>query len=253
MFATDVPISIVPLDATDDVPVPADLPERLATDHAAAGADLMYELLLRNPSRLNAGEGQQLWDELAALAVSDAGLVTWRDATVTVEDRGRLSKDPAGRPIRYAEAADRPAVEAALLAALRRGGPRATPFQLAGQVHATWDGTTCAMNVDGGGAGFYTLDFQGTAGTPSSALIAGVREPHQWSELEAFLATIDLSTTTQPPDWVVQAGQANDEPGTGDAVSTTVNLAPGTFGPICATGEWPDLTFTAGEPTEVAE
>ena len=55
------------------------------------------------------------------------------------------------------------------------------------------------MTVDGGGAGLYTLDFQGTAGTPSSALIAGVREPHPWSELEAFLATIDLSTTRSRP------------------------------------------------------
>ena len=35
VFATDVPIIIVPLDATDDVPVPADLADRLATDHAA--------------------------------------------------------------------------------------------------------------------------------------------------------------------------------------------------------------------------
>ena len=49
VFATDVPISIVPLDATDDVPVPADLAERLASDHAAAGADLAYELLLPQP------------------------------------------------------------------------------------------------------------------------------------------------------------------------------------------------------------
>ncbi len=141
VFATDVPISIVPLDATDDVPVPTDLTDRLATDHAAAGADLMYELLLRNPSRLDGAEGQQLWDELAALAVSAPDLVTWEDATVTVEDRGRLATDPAGRPIRYAAAADRPAVEAALLEALRRGGPRATPFELAGEIdgHVGWD------------------------------------------------------------------------------------------------------------------
>jgi pyrimidine-specific ribonucleoside hydrolase len=253
VFATDVPISIVPLDATDDVPVPADLTERIASDHAAAGVDLMYELLLRNPSRLNGAEGQQLWDELAALAVSAPDLVTWQDATVTVEDRGRLATDPAGRPIRYAAAADGPAVETALLEALRRGGPRTTPFELAGQVHVMWDGSTCAMTVDGDGPGLYTLEYQGLAGTPSSVVIAGLRDARPWSELEAFLATIDLSTIDQPPDWVVTAGQANDEPGAGTLVTSTVELEAGIVGPICASGRWPDVAFTAGEPALVGD
>ena len=127
VFGTDVPIDIIPLDATDDVPVPADLPARLATDHAAAGADLMYELLVRNPGRMNAADGQQLWDELAALALSEQDLVSWSDADLVVGEGGRLTADAAGRPVRYAASADRPAVESALLEALRRGAPRATP------------------------------------------------------------------------------------------------------------------------------
>ena len=44
VFGTATPISLVPLDATDGVPVPSDLAERLAEDHEAAGADLVYEL-----------------------------------------------------------------------------------------------------------------------------------------------------------------------------------------------------------------
>jgi inosine-uridine nucleoside N-ribohydrolase len=128
VLGSDVPIDLVPLDATDDVPVPADLADRLAADHAAAGADLLYELLARNPGRLAADQGQQLWDELTALALTNQDLVTWSDADVLVGEGGRLTTDTAGRSVRYASAADRAAVEAALLAALRRGGPRATPF-----------------------------------------------------------------------------------------------------------------------------
>ena len=128
VLGSDVPIDLVPLDATDDVPVPADLADRLATDHAAAGADLLYELLRRNPGRMAADQGQQLWDELTALALTNQDLVTWSDADVLVGADGRLTTDTAGQPIRYASAADRAAVEAAMLAALRRGGPRATPF-----------------------------------------------------------------------------------------------------------------------------
>jgi hypothetical protein len=253
VFAADVPISIVPLDATDDVPVPADLAERLASDHAAAGADLAYELLLRNPSRLNAAEGQQLWDELAALAVSAPNLVTWKEATVSAGDGGRLTVDPAGRPVRYASAADRPAVEAALLAALRRGGPRTTPFELAGRIQVTWDGSTCAMTVDGGGPGLYTLGYQGPAGSPSGVFVAGVRDPHPWSDMQAFLKTVNLSTESALPDWLIQGGQAYDEQGTGAALSSTIELAPGTVGPVCVTGEWPNLVFTPGDPIEVKE
>jgi inosine-uridine nucleoside N-ribohydrolase len=130
VLASDVPISIVPLDATKDVPVPADLADQLKTDHKAGGADLEYELLVRNPDRLRAEDGQQLWDELAALALTDADLVSWEDVTVTAGEDGRLVRDDGGRSIRFASSADPSAVETALLDALRRGEPRATPFIL---------------------------------------------------------------------------------------------------------------------------
>jgi inosine-uridine nucleoside N-ribohydrolase len=250
VFATEIPISIVPLDATDDVPVPADLTERIATDHAAAGADLMVELLLRNPARLNSAEGQQLWDELAALAVSEPHLVTWKDATVTVDDRGRLTTDPAGRPIRYAAAADRAAVETALLEALRRGGPRTTPFELAGEVSVTWDGTTCAGTVEGTDAGLYTVHYQGPAGDPSGVLIGGVRAPHPWTALTDFVTTVDLSSEIALPDWLIQGGEVSDDQGSGRAADGTVELETETYGPVCVTGEWPDLVFTPGDPFE---
>ena len=122
VFATEAPISLVPLDATVDVPVPPDLADRLAADHAAAGADLLYELLQLVPSRAG-GEEQQLWDELAALTVSATDLVTWEEATLVAEDTGRIVQAEAGRPVRFATTADREAVEAAFLAALRTGPP----------------------------------------------------------------------------------------------------------------------------------
>ena len=92
VFASAVPIDLVPLDATDDVPVPADLLAWLEEDHAAAGADIAYELLLRFPGRVS-DPGSQLWDELAALAVSQPSLVSWETADLAklilrVRDRG---------------------------------------------------------------------------------------------------------------------------------------------------------------------
>lgn len=250
VFATDVPIDLVPLDATDDVPVPADLPERLAADPTAAGADLMYELLVRNPSRLRADEGQQLWDELAALALTAPDLVTWQDATLSVGDEARLTRDDAGRDARVAVAADAPAVEAAVLSALQRGPARVTPFQLVGEIDATFDGTTCRATLSAASTapmdGLYRLRFTGPAGAPSGVTIVGVQAPRRWSDLVDWLATVDLATQPEPPSWVTLGASVSDEAGTGTPVSLAGAIPAGTVGPVCLSGAWPDLTFVPG-------
>lgn len=251
VFATDVPVDIVPLDATDDVPVPADLADRLATDRAAGGADLLYELLVRHPARLRADEGQQLWDEVAALALTDPDLVTWSHAAVVVGDDGRLTQDEDGRTVRFAIRADRPAVEMALLKALRRGGPRLTPFQLSGELTVGWDGTTCSMQpFEEIGPGVARVTFENASGRPAGVILAGVLAPHTWGDLEGFLKDLDLETAT-PPDWVVEGASLNDDAGTGAPVSGTMAVRPATYGPICGTGTWPDIVFTAGTPFDV--
>jgi inosine-uridine nucleoside N-ribohydrolase len=246
VFAADVPISIVPLDATDDVPVPVDLAERLADDHRAGGADLMYESLVRNPDRLRPEDGQQLWDELAALALSDPDLAAWEDAAVIVGDDGRLTRDESGRTVRFATSADRAAVETALLTALRRGEPRATPFRLAGSLAASFDGATCALRGTSDETGLHLIEYQGPAGTASGVAIAGVRQPHRWEELLSLLPTLDVEGA--PPDWLVEGPMAADGDGTGRPVTAAGDLDEGIYGPVCFKGTWPDLVFTAGIP-----
>jgi inosine-uridine nucleoside N-ribohydrolase len=247
VFATDVPISIVPLDATDDVPVPADLADRLATDHRAGGADLVYETLVRNPGRMNAAEGQQLWDELAALVLTEPDLVTWEDASVTVGgDDGRLIQDDAGRPVRYAATADQPAVLDAFLADLRQGDPRATPFQLTGSLAITFDGTTCSLQGNSDGPGVHELRYQGPNGTPSGAVVVGVQAPHDWQDVLALSKTYDVEKA--PPDWLLLGPMANDDQGTGAPSQATGDVKDGFYGPICLSGTWPKITLVPGAP-----
>lgn len=254
VFATDVPIVLVPLDATDDVPVPVDLAERLATDHAAAGADLFYELLTRFPARLAGTEGQQLWDELAALTVSDPTLATWDEASLVVGPRGELVRDDAsGRSVGYATAADRAAVEEALLGALRRGGPRATPFVLAGTLTGSFDGTTCSMVSDATTPGSYELRYTGTRDIASQLIVVNVVAPNTWADLESFVATVDVDTTETPPDWFAPVGDISDSGGGVPSAPVRIDVPSGVVGPVCATGTWPDLAFTPGEPLEFAE
>ena len=249
VLASDVPISIVPLDATKDVPVPVDLADRLKTDHKAGGADLEYELLVRNPDRLRAEDGQQLWDELAALALTDADLVSWEDVTVSAGDDGRLVRDDGGRSIRYASSADRSAVETALLDALRRGEPRATPFTLGGSLAVSFDGTTCSLTGSSDQPGVHDLTYTGPAGQPSGATVIGVEAPHTWAEVTSLLPTVDPQAS--PPPWISEGPNAVDANGIGTPVTATGTLETEVAGPICLTGAFPNLRFVPGQPFPV--
>ncbi len=99
VLALDVPITLVGLDATDDVPVPADIVDQLASDHAAAGADIAYEMYARTP--FLADSGNSYWDPLAAVTLTDPSVAGWEDMTLAMEPTGpaagHLVRD-RGRP-----------------------------------------------------------------------------------------------------------------------------------------------------------
>ena len=97
VLATDVPVTMVGLDATNHVPVPADIEGLLATDAAAAGADIAHDMYLRNPFLV---QGSSFWDTLAAVLLTDPSIATWEDVPVRAEttgrSAGRTARDPAG-------------------------------------------------------------------------------------------------------------------------------------------------------------
>lgn len=248
VFASPVPITLVPLDATDDVPVTDSLKAQLGAS-AAGGANLVYELWVRVPGRI--GEGQQLWDELAALTFGEANLASWQDVALSVDASGRLDRSAAGRAVHVAMSADAPGVDAALGNALDQGSQRATPFALQGTVTATFDGSTCdAQASQGISAGIAALDFTNRSGRAAAVSIVGIDASHTWAELEDFVRAFDPDNAEQPA-WVAEAGFATDETGSQGPVHSTAIIEAGTYGPVCITGTWPDLEIAIGEPFEV--
>ena len=81
-------MTLVPLDATNDVPVPPDFAAILERDHAAAGADIAFEMFARSPYLAT---DTSFWDTLAVMALVDPSLVTWRTS------RPRRADRPVGR------------------------------------------------------------------------------------------------------------------------------------------------------------
>ena len=193
VLALDVPVAFVPLDATDDVPVPADILTRLETDHAAAGADIAYETYARTPYL--SSPGNYWWDSAAAALLTDPGLGTWEDATVGINDRGRIARDAAGRPARIAVAADGPRVTDAVLAGLRRGAARPDPFTVLGSLAMTWDGTTLPRRRRAADHAPASPGSSSTTRRPTGAglLVAGVREPKTWADALAWVDDADFS------------------------------------------------------------
>jgi hypothetical protein len=246
VLAHDIPVTLVPLDATDDVPVPSDIVAQLGADHDAAGADITYETYARSPYL--AAEGNFWWDSAAAVLFTDPALGTWQDAKVTLSDRGRFARDEAGRPVRIAAAAAGPEVTTAVLAGLRRGAQRPDPFAVAGTLSVTWDGSACRQDGDGPTApGLTRIELHNRSAAGVGLVAAGVRTPRTWAEALAWLDSADLSAAElDVPDWIVQIPAEDVYAEAGVDTVAMVDLPAGVVGFICGSGTWPDLTFVDG-------
>jgi purine nucleosidase len=112
VIASGLHITVVTLDATNDVPVEQSYLERAR--HAAAGKDAAWAA-----QRMTELAGLSFWDPLAAAALIDPALIRTRTATVTVDaSSGALDEAAGGTTFLVAESADRDAFEWDLLAAL---------------------------------------------------------------------------------------------------------------------------------------
>ena len=121
VLASGAPITLVPLDATNDVPFTRSFYQRLQANHSTRPAVFAYNLMYLNQWWLDGG--MYWWDTLAAAAALDESLLTLREERVdVVTDEGaetaRLIRAENGAPVRLATAADRARFESLFLAVL---------------------------------------------------------------------------------------------------------------------------------------
>ena len=246
VLALDVPITLVGLDATNDVPVPTDIVEQLSGDHAAAGADIVFEMYAKSP--FLASSESSYWDPLAAATLTDPSIAGWEDLEVSMQPTGagagRLSRDPGGRPVRAAMSADREAFMTRFLAALRTGAPRPDPFTVRGSMTVHWDGKKCRIEGDPPtNAGLTSIKLINESEADVVAMFGGVTPPKHWKDLIGFIRGADFGDPNlSVPEWAVPVpGNVSASPGS--SASSVVQLPAGELGAVCATGTWPDLEF----------
>ena len=117
-----IPITLVPLDATNNVPVTRGFVDRLRAQPSAASQLAAQSLDL--VEKWVSGAGYYFWDPLTAAVLLDRTVVRTETLKVRVvstgPSQGRVVEDPDGVPIEVALHADQSKVETLLLAMLRR-------------------------------------------------------------------------------------------------------------------------------------
>jgi inosine-uridine nucleoside N-ribohydrolase len=123
VLRSGVPVTLVPLDATNQAPVTLFPWEALKRSHyATPRATAVYDLM--NATGMHSG-GQYFWDPLAATAIGADAPLRYAHARVDVVtrggDRGRLVRSAGGGRARVATGADRRRFERLLLGSLLGG------------------------------------------------------------------------------------------------------------------------------------
>jgi pyrimidine-specific ribonucleoside hydrolase len=127
VFQAGAPLTLIPLDATNHVPVNPAFYDRLKAQHTTPAATFAYDLLTKNPDFVNSGE-YHFWDSLAAATLTDPTLVTFQEMRLRVieaegPESGRTRPADDGAPVQVAVAADAPGFERVFLATLNGQTP----------------------------------------------------------------------------------------------------------------------------------
>jgi inosine-uridine nucleoside N-ribohydrolase len=139
-----VPITLVPLDATSDVPITPFVRDA-ARAHQRTAAMRIVATLLQDPYYLQTPT--YFWDPLAAVAATDRSAVRLRTARLTVNqvpgaDLGALWESKTGSRVQLAVSADAPVFERQFLSALNGGQPvTMPPVPLSQRLSVSFDGT----------------------------------------------------------------------------------------------------------------
>jgi pyrimidine-specific ribonucleoside hydrolase len=198
VFATDVPITLVPLDATNEVPVTPYLYEAVAAHRDVSAVSQFVDDYLRATPFTG---GLYQWDELAAVIATDDQVATFEDRRLAVEEEGgsaagAIIDAPSGRLARVAVDADRDAFEDRFYEAIIGTADTGVP---AWESDATlaWDGATCDYEGPDPLPDRLVVQIDNT-GAELVALVTGTVEPGTTTaDLEAY----EASNSTALPEW----------------------------------------------------
>jgi inosine-uridine nucleoside N-ribohydrolase len=195
------PTTVVPLDATDRVPLDVRFADALRATSRNASGEAALAFLDSNTS-LTQG-GFYLWDPLAAAAAVDPHVVTTQKMSLSVQtsgaDAGRLTVDSAGQPATVAVRTDAGRFATMMLSAFTSPGHNAAAYPT---VHAAItvnrdEYSRFATTVGTVRHGSITIALSAAEGFGFGLAALRLTDGHTLTDISRLIA----AGVTQPPSW----------------------------------------------------
>jgi inosine-uridine nucleoside N-ribohydrolase len=124
VLASGAPITLVPLDATNHVPMTDSFYQRLKADHVSPVASFVFDVLTKRYALIQSG-GYYFWDPLAAAILTDDSLATFQTRALSIietqgPESGRTQPSAGGARVRVAVSASGARFEQIFLSTLHR-------------------------------------------------------------------------------------------------------------------------------------
>ena len=226
VLRSGVPVTLVPLDATNRVPATTFVAQALARYHYATPAATLASEVIAATGMTNGGS--YLWDPLAAVAAVRPGVVGTAprrlDVVADGAQAGRLV--PGAHPVRVASTVDLPRFERDLLGTLLGGG-RFTipPHRVQGTL--VLDASGCRyVGARRLTAGRVLLDTVNRSGTEMRFTAGRIDPRHSLAELQRFARSVTPSS--EAPSWFTEDAGGLTPPHS--TMTWVVNLPTGATG-----------------------
>jgi pyrimidine-specific ribonucleoside hydrolase len=197
VLKSGAPLTLVPLDATNQVPVTTFFAQALKRYHfEAPGATIVWDLMLA--TSMDRG-GQYFWDPLAAFTTTDRPPVTIDHRNVAISATGKTTVAASGSRVEVVTHVDPRAFERALLSVLLDNRPFSIPPHKV-TATLTYNGRNCtyqgAQSVVAGQAAF---DTDNTSGRPFIWVAGRLDGRHTFADLKRY--ALNPRSPTSTPSW----------------------------------------------------
>ena len=226
-------VTLVPLDATEDVPFTAYFVEALERHTGTPVADAVAAMIHANEP-IFTSEGYQFWDTLATALVLDPDLASWDEATVSVTasdvaTAGWIDRSASGAAVRFATGVAEPlAFERDYLSTIT--GEEVDDVRPEPSLAVDFDGERCEVSHERIAAGRHDVAFA-TEVRDSGAVVIAVDGRVGYDELAGALGAPGSEVT--PRDPVIR----QVEPFAFLADLTPVEMPEGTLVAVCLIGD----------------
>jgi pyrimidine-specific ribonucleoside hydrolase len=216
VFRSAIPVTLVPLDASNHVPVTSFFADALADRHGTPEADMVWRLFEAQPYLT--GGTDFFWDPLAAVVATGSvnGTVERRHVEVLVgsgAETGSLVERPDGASVDVVLDVDADAFEREFLGTLA-GEAIATPLRPAPDI--TIELSTEGCVVDGAPTferGTVVVAGASASGSLGEAVLVRFGEGGSFERMNAWLAKVGSPAGAEIPRWIRIAEQMTLAPG----------------------------------------